>query len=289
MTELKTRTGGFTIGFRRGGGDWQRDIGALTAWATSHGFGALDIGGGDGPDAAAVKEAGLRLGSVDLPGWSGLLSADASKRADTVAECSRYVTECGPQNYFAVMLPEDPGLGRRTNFGFMVESLNALSGPLEAAGGTLVIEGWPGPGVLCCTPESCRATLRECPSAAIGLNYDPSHLLRMGIDPLRFLKEFVPRVGHVHGKDALLLADDLYEYGYEQPATFKEDPPFGASAWRYTIPGHGGTPWPEVCRILVSAGYAGLISIELEDHDYYGSDALEQQGLLDAGLFLSTC
>ena len=289
MTELKTRTGGFGIGFRRGGGGWQREIAFLIDWAKKHGFGAIDLGAGDTPDAAAVKDAGLRLGSVDLAGGRSLISPDAGKRAEAVAGCSAYIKKCGAQNYFAVMLPEDPSLGRKVNFGFMVESLQGISGALEAAGGRLVIEGWPGPGALCCTPESCRATFRECSSQTIGINYDPSHLLRMGIDPIRFLKEFVGRVGHVHGKDTLILADDLYEYGTEQPATFKDDPFCGASAWRYTIPGHGGTPWTEVCRILAEANYGGVISIELEDADYNGSDALEQQGILDAGLFLASC
>lgn len=288
MTELKTRTGGFGIGFRRGGG-WQREIAPVIDWAKANGFGAMDLGRGNTPDAAAVKDAGLRLGSVDLAGGRGFISPDAGKRAEAVAACCAYIQECGAQNYFGVMLPEDPGVGRKANFGFMVESLQGISGALEAAGGRLVIEGWPGAGAQCCTPESYRATFRECPSQAIGINYDPSHLLRMGIDPLRFLKEFVGRVGHVHGKDTLILADDVYEYGTEQPATFKENPFCGASAWRYTIPGHGGTPWTEVCRILVEANYAGVISIELEDADYHGSDALEQQGLLDAGLFLASC
>ena len=289
MAELKTRTGGFLVGFRRGGGEWQREIGDAIAWAKGHGFGAMDISRGNTPNAAAVKDAGLRIGSVDLAGGRGFLSPDAGKRAEAVAACSQYIKDCGAQNFFAVMLPEDPSLGRRANFGFMVESLNGIAGALEAAGGRLVIEGWPGPGALCCTPESYRAAFRECPSEAIGINYDPSHLLRMGIDPVRFLNEFVSRVGHVHGKDTLILADDVYEYGTEQPATFKENPFCGASAWRYTIPGHGGTPWTEVCRILVASQYAGVISIELEDADYHGSDALEQQGLLDAGSFLSGC
>ena len=287
MMELKTRTGGFAIGFRRGGG-WQREIGMAIEWAKRNGFGVIDLGRGNTPDAAAVQDAGLRLGSVDLAGGR-LITADAGKRAEAVAGCSAYIQECGAQNYFAVMIPEDPALGRRANFGFMTESLNGIAPALEAAGGRLVIEGWPGPGALCCTPESYRATFRECPSETIGINYDPSHLLRMGIDPIRFLNEFVGRVGHVHGKDTLILADDLYEYGTEQPATFKENPFCGASAWRYTIPGHGGTPWTEVCRVLVAAGYAGAISIELEDADYHGSDALEQQGILDGGLFLAGC
>ena len=29
---MKTRTGNFQIGFRRGGGEWQRDIEGLIAW-----------------------------------------------------------------------------------------------------------------------------------------------------------------------------------------------------------------------------------------------------------------
>lgn len=288
MTTLKTRTGGFPIGFRRGGWGWQREITTAIEWAQAHGFGALDLSRSPA-DIAAVQEAGLRVGSVDLMDWKGLICADAGKRAESVAKNGEYFAACGAQNYFVVMLPEDPRLSRRENFGYMVEGLNALSPALEAAGGRLVIEGWPGPGALCCTPESFRATFRECPSSALGINYDPSHLLRMGIDPVRFLKEFVGRVGHVHGKDTEIFADDLYEYGHEQPATFKDDPFCGGSSWRYTIPGHGGTPWLEVCRLLSEAGYAGCISIELEDSDYHGSDDAQQRGLLDAGAFLATC
>jgi sugar phosphate isomerase/epimerase len=287
MTTLKTRTGDFTIGFRRGG-KWQSDLSQAIEWAIQQGFGAIDLS--RNPDEiATVTQAGLRVGSVDLAGWQGLMSPDASERADAAAKTSDYIAACGAQNYFAVMVPKDPSLPRLENFGAMVNALHALSGPLEAAGGRLVIEGWPGAGSLCCTPETFRAAFRECPSPSIGINYDPSHLLRMGIDPIRFLKEFVSRVGHVHGKDTLILADDLYEYGHELPAVYKKDPFCGASAWRYTIPGHGGTPWTEVCQILSESGYAGAICIELEDSDYHGSPEAEQRGLRDAGQFLSTC
>ena len=287
MTKFQTRTGEFPIGFRRVG-KWQSDAAKTIEWAAQQGFGAMDLSRNPA-EITLVRAAGLRVGSVDLLELKGLISPDASKRADAVAKNSEYIAKCGPQNFFAVMLPEDPSRSRLENFGYMVESLNALSPSFEAAGGRLVIEGWPGPGALCCTPETYRAAFRECPSPTIGINYDPSHLLRMGIDPIRFLKEFVSRVGHVHGKDTQILADDLYEYGYELPAVFKKDPFCGASSWRYTIPGHGQTLWPEVCRILVSAGYTGAISIELEDSDYHGSDEAEQRGLLDAAQFLSTC
>ena len=288
---LTTRTGNFPLGFRRGGSPWQKELPLLLAWAKDNELGVIDLGR-NAQEIAAVREAGLQIGSVDLLEWQPMLSADATKRADAVAKNADYVAQCGAagaKNFFVVMLPEDAARPRAENFGFMVESLNALAPALEQAGGRLVIEGWPGPGALCCTPETYRAAFRECPSMAIGINYDPSHLLRMGIDPLRFLQEFAPRVGHVHGKDTEIRPDDVYEYGYEQPSTFKKNPPFGAAAWRYTIPGAGSTDWSAVLGVLQASGYQGAVSIELEDADYNGSEAGEKRGILAGAQFLSNC
>ncbi len=288
MTLFTTRTGGFPIGFRRGGWAWQRELPTAIDWAKANGFAAIDLSRNIA-DIKAVQDAGLRVGSVDMVGTQGLSSPDAAKRAEAVAKISEYAAACGPQNYFAVLIPEDSSRPRAENMGYLIESLQAISGPLDAAGGRLVIEGWPGAGSLVCTPETFRAVFTACPSLSIGINYDPSHLVRMGINPIRFLQEFAPRVGHVHGKDTLIRADDLYEYGHELPAAYKEDPFCGASAWRYTIPGHGATPWIEVCRILEASGYKGAICIELEDSDYHGSSEREQQGLLDSAKFLASC
>lgn len=288
---LTTRTGNFPIGFRRGWSEWQRDLPALTQWARSYGFGLIDLGTSTA-DMAQVLEAGLGIGSMDLLDWSSLFSADSGKRASAIERNTAYIQECGAagiKNFFLVVLPEDPALPRVQNFGYAVESLNALAPSLEKVGARAVIEGYPGAGALCCTPETCRATFRECASPSIGINYDPSHLLRMGIDPIRFLKEFAPRVGHVHGKDTEIVSDDLYEYGWEQPATFKENPAFGGAVWRYTIPGQGSTNWAEVLRILAAHNYGGSICIELEDKHYNGSQEGEQRGLIAGAQFLSAC
>jgi sugar phosphate isomerase/epimerase len=283
---MTTRTGSFPIGFRRGGSPWQRDLSGALSWARQNGLLAIDLGRNP-EDIAAAEAAGLHVGSVDLLDWQGLMSQDADKRAESVAKNAEYIAKCGARKYFYVALPEDPKAPRRENFALLTESLNALAPALEAAGGQLVIEGWPGPGALCCTPESYRATFEACPSPSIGINYDPSHLVRMGIDPIRFLKEFVLRVGHVHGKDCEVLADDVYEYGHEQPATFKENPFCGASAWRYTIPGHGASAWGEILRILEANGYNGAVCIELEDSNFNAGDESEQQGILTGAQFLS--
>lgn len=47
----------------------------------------------------------------------------------------------------------------------MVESFGELVPVLEANDARLVIEGWPGPGALCCTPEGYRAAFKELPSS----------------------------------------------------------------------------------------------------------------------------
>lgn len=289
---MKTRTGGFPIGFRRGWSDWQKDLTGAIQWATENGLEVMDLGRDGDKTGKQVIDAGLLIGSVDLAEWEGMISADKGKRAEAVAKNAAYVAACavyGVVNHFLVMLPENKDLPRSENFGYMVESFNQLAPILEKYKARVIVEGWPGPGALCCTPEGYRAFLKECPSEAMGVNYDPSHLIRMGIDPLRFLREFVGRVFHVHGKDTELFAENLYEYGHEQPPTFAKEMGFGSLAWRYTIPGHGVTSWTQVFAILQEAGYAGRVSIELEDMHFNGTEAGEKLGVLQGAQFLAGC
>ena len=294
----QTRTGQFPLGFRRGGGEWQRNFPALLEWARDNGFAWLDLTGG--PDvareAAQAAGAGLTVGSVDLcdgRAFGAMLSADRTTRDAAVDAARRRVETCaavGVRNFFAVMVPENPALPRRENFSYLLESYGALLPTLERVNARVVVEGWPGPGCLCCTPETCRVLLRELPGAALGINYDPSHLVRMGIDPLRFLREFVDRVYHVHAKDtALANADVLYEFGREQPATFADAPRWSGPTWRYTIPGHGAVDWLETLRVLAEAGYEGGVSVELEDLDFHGTEDAEKRGLILSREFLEGC
>lgn len=289
---MKTRTGNYPIGFRRGGGDWQKDLGALVNWATSSELEVIDIG----PDAAvggqSVLDAKLRIGTVDLANWKGMISADAGKRRAAIAENSEHVRQCaklGRVNHFIVMLPDDPALPRAENFGYMVESFSALAPVLEQNNARIVIEGWPGPGALCCTPEGYRAFFTQVPSKSMGVNYDPSHLIRQGIDYLQFLREFAPRVYHVHGKDTEILTENLYEYGWEQPPTFAKPLPFAGMAWRYTLPGYGVSRWIDIFRILQANGYDGCVSIELEDANFFRQAEAEQEGILAGAKFLTGC
>jgi len=289
---MKTRTGNFPIGFRRGWSDWQKDLEGLIAWALENDLEVIDLGRDGDQSAKLVVEAGLRVGSVDLPDVKGMISPDRARRAEAIARNADYIracAACGPMNHFSAMLPEKPELPRAENFGYMVESFGELAPVFEEHDARFVIEGWPGPGALGCTPEGFRAFFKEVPSSAMGINYDPSHLIRMGIDPLRFLREFGDRVYHMHGKDTELLAENLYEYGSEQPPTFAQKFRYGAMHWRYTIPGHGVMRWGAAFRILADRAYTGCISIELEDADFNGTTEGEKLGILLGAQFLAGC
>jgi sugar phosphate isomerase/epimerase len=285
-----TRTGKFGIGFRRGGG-WQGDLGALIDWARANDFACIDLGA----DVEAVQQviaAGLGVGSVDLPDWQGMIAKDPAQRKEAVARNAQSIEACaaaGAKNFFVVMLPEDPSAKRNKNFEYMVDSYAALTPTFAKCKVKFGIEGWPGAGALCCSPETIRRFFDEIGSDAAGMNFDPSHLIRMGIDPLRFLREFADRVTHVHGKDTEVFDDRVYELGTEQPAAFTESFGFGSGFWRYVIPGHGPTRWGEVFKILEGVGYKGYVSIELEDENFNGTEEGEKNGFVFSRRFLESC
>lgn len=288
---LKTRTGNFDLGFRRGWSDWQRDLSKALAWAKANELGVIDLGNDADGLASQVNAAGLRVGSADLKLWSGLIDADKAKLEESISVNADYISACaaeGVLNFFAVMLPADPSKSRADNFDLMVAGLKALAPHLEKHGAKLVVEGWPGPGALACTPEGYRAMVKAVPSPAIGINYDPSHLIRMGIDPIRFVEEFADRVFHVHGKDTEIITEAVYEYGTEQPATHAKGHGFGSTFWRYTIPGHGQMRWGRAFEILAKAGYQGAVCIELEDENFNGTEDGEKAGILAGARFLAS-
>ena len=290
----RTRTGSFPIGFRRGGG-WQKDLAGLIQWAKTHGFECLDVGPLPAEELKSITAAGLRIGTVDFKhGTGALASPDAGKRraaAEANAQYINAVSPLGAKLFFMVMIPEDAAKSRRENHGYAVDGLGQLCAAIAASGAKIVLEGWPGGPNACalaCTPESYRALLRDVGHPALGINFDPSHLIRMGIDPVRFITEFAPNVYHVHGKDTELLDDDLYQYGRLQASVFAPSHGFGEWAWRYCIPGHGCARWGKLLTVLKTAGFQGMISIELEDENFNGTEEGEKRGLLAARDFLAS-
>ncbi len=290
---MPTRTANLPIAFRRLSSEWNKDLPALLAWAKQAGFEAIDLNQAAPADVAAVRAAGLQLGSIDLIEMGKLLANDPGQREELIARNVAYVAElaaAGATIFFTVLIPGDPAKKRSENYARAVETFAPIAQAAADAGVKIVIEGWPGPApyfpALCCTPESYRAFIKDINPTSVGVNYDPSHLIRLGVDPIRFLQEFVPYVHHVHGKDTQLFPDAVYELGLYQDSISKAPHRYGAHAWRYTIPGRGQTPWTRVFEMLQANGYRGAVSVELEDEEFNGSEEGEKKGLIASLGFL---
>ncbi len=232
---------------------------------------------------------------MDLKQWSDLGSPDPAKRGAAVAANEEHVrgaVGAGIRYFLAVMLAEDGSRPRRENFAYLVESWKKLMAAIEPLGARIALEGWPGPpphfAAFAGTPADCRAVFEAIPSPALGLNFDPSHLVRMGIDSSRFLREFAGRVVHVHAKDILFLEEERYAHGNLQPATFAEPHKWGGQSWRYGLPGRGAVPWRDLIGVLAEVGYRGRISIEMEDEEFHPKPEREQQGLIQGRDFLKS-
>jgi sugar phosphate isomerase/epimerase len=95
-----------------------------------------------------------------------------------------------------------------------------------------------------------------------GFNFDPSHLLWQGVDPVEFIRAFPDRIYHVHMKDAKvtlngcagILASHL---GFGDPRR----------GWDFRSVGRGGVRFEEIIRALNAAGYPYdmPLSVEWED------------------------
>src|SRR5262245_19606282 len=88
---MKTRTGNFPIGFRGVGGEWQKDLASLLGWAKENGLEAIDLGKDGYSSIKTVAEAGIRVGSVDLAEWQGMITADRARRIESIAQNMEYV------------------------------------------------------------------------------------------------------------------------------------------------------------------------------------------------------
>ncbi len=93
-----------------------------------------------------------------------------------------------------------------------------------------------------------------------GFNFDPSHLIWQGIDPVEFIRAFPDRIYHVHVKDAIATLDG--RSGILASHLNFGDPRRG---WDFRSPGRGGVNFEEIIRALNVANYTGPLSVEWED------------------------
>jgi sugar phosphate isomerase/epimerase len=93
-----------------------------------------------------------------------------------------------------------------------------------------------------------------------GFNFDPSHLLWQGVDPVEFIRAFPDRIYHVHVKDAAVSLNG--RSGILGSHLNFGDPRRG---WEFRSPGRGQVDFVAIARALNDIGYEGPLSIEWED------------------------
>lgn len=93
-----------------------------------------------------------------------------------------------------------------------------------------------------------------------GFNFDPSHLIWQGVDPVEFIRAFPDRIYHVHIKDAILLTNG-------RSGILSSHLNFGDSrrGWDFRSPGRGGVDFEGIIRALNEINYQGPLSVEWED------------------------
>ncbi len=106
--------------------------------------------------------------------------------------------------------------------------------------------------------------LREAVGEVVGVNFDPSHLMWMGADPLAAVAALGPAIYHVHAKDTRI---EPVAAGLNGRIEIKPSSAAGERAWNYVTLGHGHGAgwWRQFCTTLRAAGYDDVLSIEHED------------------------
>ena len=136
---------------------------------------------------------------------------------------------------------------------------------------------WPGGKNLAVSPAVWRRMFSAIPSECFGLNYDPSHLAWMQMDPIAPLRDFAERIFHVHAKDVRVDRRRLDDVGIlAHPLEFHEP----------KLPGLGDVDWGRFFSVLTSSGYDGPVCLEVEDRAYEGSLEARKRALRQGVRFL---
>ncbi len=107
-------------------------------------------------------------------------------------------------------------------------------------------------GMNCiCIPSMYEKCLDSVESEALGLEWDPSHLTGMFVDPIDNLRRFAPRTYHVHAKGARINRTILAEYGM-----------WHNEVCEHCFPGFGDEDWGQIIKVLRRGGYHGDLNIE---------------------------
>ena len=275
----------------------------IAGWAAAHGYDALEVAAWP-----ASGDRGFTASHVDAANLGG-------QEAERVRELfDRHRLELSSLGYYDNPLHPDPAVRRATSehLRACIEAAATLGCPtvgtfigrdpgrtvaenlrdaetvfaplVEHAGerGVKVIiencpmEGWHPdgyPGNLAYSPELWEWMF----SLGVELNFDPSHLLWLGIDPVEAVRPYLDRIPHAQAKDVETDPRRRNRYGVFGKA-LREDP-WDPGWWRYRVPGLGEVDWRRLVDTMYEGGFDGTLSVEHEDPVWSGDTDRVKAGL----------
>jgi len=280
------------------------DLMQVASWAGANGFSAMEVAcwpasGGekrryagtshinvDGVSAAQGAEitAALAEQGVSISGFGyypNPLHADADHRDQVIGHLMKVISAAGTMGVPVVntFVGGNRTLSVDENWSRAVEIFAPIVTHAKASGVRLCFENcpmifsydeWPGGHNIAYSPRIWRRIFEQW-GDAVGMNFDPSHLIWQFIDQTRFIKEFGPQMAHVHAKDVMVDRDGLYENGTMSTGMGWQIP---------RLCGLGDVDWSDFFSGLYRAGYDGPVIIEHEDRDFEGTQDHVKRGFL---------
>ncbi len=286
----------------------------IAPWASQAGFEALEIAcwprrserdyAGSHIDCAAknrrengqaarelLKSHGLEVSSLAF--YDNCLSPDPRRRAEIHAHLRAVIETAQAMGcpLVGTFIGRHPGKTIKENLDEMREVFTPLLDFAGERGVKLMIENCPMPnwqfegliGNLAFSPVMWDAMFSLLPQANFGLNLDPSHLVWQEIDYVAAVRDFAPRIFHLHAKDTEVLRRARERSGNQLSHVE------GCKWWRYRMPGMGEIHWMNFISQALESGAGEWLSIEHEDPVWEGSPQKVRDGLLLGLRHLSTC
>ena len=204
--------------------------------------------------AKLVKDAGLEISSFAY--YTNVFGDGPSVREDVVTAYKNVVDTASELGVGVVCALAGLPVSGIHKHPMIREWAPKAWGPLAeyAAGKSIKIafENWFA--TLLQSPAEFAMLFESVPHAALGLNYDPSHLVHQGCDWLATVDEFASRIFHTHAKDTEIRQSVLRRVGNQN-----------GGWWRYVIPGFGLIDWGVYVATLRRNGINNVLSIEHED------------------------
>ena len=262
------------------------DYARFVASAAAVGYTAFDVPPDDAAAAALCREHShtVYATSAVVPPD---LSADAARQEEIVQIVTAAIDRAAAQGIEVIthVIGRDMSRNGDENIALFRSVYTPIAAHAEANNVRLAFENWPRHGtMLAITPELWDAMFTAVPSQAIGLCYDPSHLVWMGIDYIQPIFDFADRIYHAHAKDTEFVAAGQNRYGLYGAQLAQTAP---REWWRYRLPGYGVVDWRRYLDALYQVGYNGVLSVEHEDPEWSATPEQAVRGLKLAANFLA--